>query len=112
MKTVQRSKAKDRKAPVGRPVSAARAADHRNRGNRNSGSAISDFVKGLTSGFVAEDSVLSRAVEVIGDAGEAMRWMGTPVRALGYATPVSLLGTEEGASSVLAVLSKLEHGVL
>ncbi len=38
-------------------------------------------------------SVLDRAVEVIAARGEAMRWMGTPVRAIDYATPVSLLAT-------------------
>ena len=59
-----------------------------------------------------EESVLSRAVEVIGDRAQAMRWMGTPVRALGYATPVSLLATKAGMSAVLTVLSRLEHGVL
>lgn len=41
-----------------------------------------------TSGaLVAEASVLDRAVEVIGARSEAMRWMGTPVRVLDYATP-------------------------
>jgi Protein of unknown function (DUF2384) len=59
-----------------------------------------------------ENTVLKTAVDVIGDRAEAMRWMGTPVRALGYATPVSLLATKEGADAVLAVLSRLEHGVL
>lgn len=57
-------------------------------------------------------AILDRAVEVIGDKNDAMRWMGTPVRALEYATPVSLLGTEKGRETVLAVLGRLEHGVL
>jgi uncharacterized protein (DUF2384 family) len=35
------------------------------------------------------DAVVERAVEVIGDREEAMRWLGTPVRALGYATPIA-----------------------
>jgi putative toxin-antitoxin system antitoxin component (TIGR02293 family) len=60
----------------------------------------------------AEASVLDRAVEVIGARSEAMRWMGTPVRALDYATPVSLLATAKGRATVLAVLGKLEHGVM
>jgi putative toxin-antitoxin system antitoxin component (TIGR02293 family) len=59
-----------------------------------------------------ETLVIKRAVEVIGDKQEAMRWMGTPVRALGYGTPISLLHSKPGMRSVLAVLDQLEHGVL
>src|SRR5260221_1917118 len=60
----------------------------------------------------SEISVLDRAVEVIGDKGDAMRWMGTPVRALNYATPVSLLATSKGRESILTILGRLEHGAL
>jgi len=64
---------------------------------------------------VSEDSalatVLRRAVEVIGDREQALRWMGTPVRALGYATPISLLSTVEGEQAVFTVLGRLEHGI-
>jgi len=56
--------------------------------------------------------VLERAVEVIGDRESAYRWLGTPVRAIGYATPMSLLATAQGRSDVLAVLDRLEHGDL
>lgn len=59
-----------------------------------------------------EYAILNRAIEVIGDRGDAMRWMGTPVRALQYATPVSLLHTAAGRKDVLTALSRLEHGVL
>lgn len=59
-----------------------------------------------------ESAVLDRVVEVIGDKGEAMRWMGIPVRDLDYATPVSLLHTRKGRKAVLATLDRLEHGVL
>ena len=55
--------------------------------------------------------ILDRAIEVIGDRNEAMRWLGTPVRALDYATPISLLGTSEGATRVEDVLGQMEHGV-
>jgi len=57
-------------------------------------------------------AVLSRATEVIGDPEEAFRWMGKPIRALGYATPISLAATPQGRESVLTVLDRLEHGVL
>jgi hypothetical protein len=63
-------------------------------------------------GYDNESLVMDRAVEVIGDANEAMRWMGTPVRALDYSTPVSLLGTRKGRRAVVDVLGRLEHGVL
>lgn len=56
--------------------------------------------------------VLERATDVIGRREEAMRWLGTPVRALNYATPVSLLADDAGVDQVLAVLANLEHGVL
>jgi putative toxin-antitoxin system antitoxin component (TIGR02293 family) len=59
-----------------------------------------------------EAAVLARAVEVIGDKGEAMRWMGTPVRALKYATPVSLIHNARGRKAVIEVLGRLENGVL
>ncbi len=54
---------------------------------------------------------IMRAKEVIGDEQEALRWLGTPVRALNYATPISLLSSREGQQAVLQVLDKLEHGV-
>ena len=58
------------------------------------------------------NAVIERAVEVIGDREKTYRWLGTPVRAIAYATPISLLATAEGRHQVLAVLSRLEHGDL
>lgn len=55
--------------------------------------------------------VLESAVKVIGDKHEAMRWLGTPIRALNYATPISLLDKPNGKDTVLDVLTRLEHGV-
>lgn len=63
----------------------------------------------MTAGAI---QVIGRATEVIGDRSGALRWLGTPVHALAYATPVSLLGSSEGRDQVLAVLDQLEHGVL
>lgn len=60
----------------------------------------------------AQAAVIRRAVEVIGNQPEAMRWLGTPVRALSYATPISLLHDSKGREDVLTVLGRLEHGVL
>jgi putative toxin-antitoxin system antitoxin component (TIGR02293 family) len=55
--------------------------------------------------------MIDRAIEVIGNRDEAMRWLGTPVAGLDYATPISLLGTSEGARRVEDVLGQMEHGV-
>jgi hypothetical protein len=55
--------------------------------------------------------IIERATEIIGDRQKAMRWLGTPVRGLDYATPISLLATEEGAQRVNDILGQVEHGV-
>ncbi|MGO8757142.1 MAG: antitoxin Xre/MbcA/ParS toxin-binding domain-containing protein [Terracidiphilus sp.] len=64
------------------------------------------------SGEQAQAAVIRRTVEVIGNESDAMRWLGTPVRALDYATPISLLHESKGRKDVLTVLGRLEHGVL
>ena len=55
--------------------------------------------------------VYPRAVEVIGDADKAARWLARPIPALNYETPISLLRDESGRDAVLDVLGRLEHGV-
>jgi uncharacterized protein (DUF2384 family) len=59
----------------------------------------------------AIDAIIDRATEVIGDRQEAMRWLGTPVCGLDFATPISLLGTEEGQIRVTDILGQMEHGI-
>jgi hypothetical protein len=54
---------------------------------------------------------VARATEVFGDEDMALRWLGTPVAALEYATPISCLGTHQGAIRVNDVLTQIEHGV-
>lgn len=54
---------------------------------------------------------VARATEVLGDQDAALRWLGTPVAALDYATPVSVLGTPQGVTRVNDVLTQMEHGV-
>jgi len=61
---------------------------------------------------MAQAEILRRAIEVIGSEDEAMRWMGTPVQALDYATPISMLYDKRGFEAVRTVLGRLEHGVL
>jgi putative toxin-antitoxin system antitoxin component (TIGR02293 family) len=57
------------------------------------------------------DSVIERAIEVIGDKEQAMRWLGTPVQALGHATPISRLSTPKGQEEVRTILGRLEYGI-
>jgi hypothetical protein len=54
---------------------------------------------------------IARAAEVLGDEQAAFRWLGTPVAALGYATPISCLATHHGAIQVNDILTQIEHGV-
>ena len=60
----------------------------------------------------AQNEILRRATEVLGEKSAAMRWLGTPVRALGFSTPISLLHDPHGREEVLTVLGRLEHGIL
>ena len=55
--------------------------------------------------------VTARAIEVFGTREKAMRWLRTPVRALGNQTPMSLLQTAEGLVRVQDTLGQVEHGV-
>ncbi len=57
------------------------------------------------------DEMIARATEVIGSRDEAMRWLGTPVRALNFATPISILGTKDGVERVKDVLGQMEYGI-
>ena len=61
---------------------------------------------------VARESVVERAIRIIGNAEDAMRWLGAPIRALDNATPIPRLHNPTGKDEVLAVLEQLEHGVL
>ena len=54
---------------------------------------------------------VARAREVFGDEEAAFRWLGTPVAALDYATPISCLNTHQGLIRVQDVLMQIEHGV-
>jgi hypothetical protein len=57
------------------------------------------------------EELIVRAIEVLGSRDEAMRWLGTPVRALNLATPISILGSKEGVERVNDVLGQMEHGI-
>jgi putative toxin-antitoxin system antitoxin component (TIGR02293 family) len=55
--------------------------------------------------------ITARAIEILGTREKAIRWLNTPVRALGNRTPVSLLENGEGVARVGDVLGQIEHGV-
>ncbi len=52
------------------------------------------------------------ARRVLGTRGNARSWLGSPNRALGGVTPLSLLDTDVGARAVEDVLTRIEHGVV
>ena len=71
------------------------------------------FLQRLAAAFQLPklDAVITRATEVIPDQEKALRWLGTPISALGYATPISKLKDEAGVEEVMSVLDALEQGV-
>jgi hypothetical protein len=56
-------------------------------------------------------TVAKRATEVLGSEDEAMRWLGSPVRGLDFATPISLLASKHGIKRVYDLLGQMEYGV-
>jgi putative toxin-antitoxin system antitoxin component (TIGR02293 family) len=55
--------------------------------------------------------VFGRALELFEGATDAARaWLSAPQRALGGATPLALAATDVGASEVLNLIGRLEHG--
>ena len=58
------------------------------------------------------ERVLGKALKMFeGDSRAAERWLSSPRRALGGATPLELAKTEAGAREVEALIGRLEHGV-
>ena len=55
--------------------------------------------------------ILALAESVLGTKDKARHWLNTRNRALGNASPLSLLETEAGADEVVNVLGRIEFGV-
>ena len=55
--------------------------------------------------------VYATAVEMIGDADKAVRWLQTPNRALGGVAPIDQVDTDLGAREVENVLGRIAYGV-
>jgi hypothetical protein len=51
-----------------------------------------------------------RCIEVFGDKDKAIRWMRSPILALGCQAPLDLLDTEEGVELVMTTLVGIEYG--
>jgi len=56
-------------------------------------------------------SVFSRAKEAPGSEQDTLQWLGTPIPASDYATPILHLAQPNGQQDVLTVLGRLERGV-
>ncbi|MBI3697502.1 MAG: DUF2384 domain-containing protein [Acidobacteria bacterium] len=56
-------------------------------------------------------SLAAHAVEVLGSAEDAARWLRHPNRALGRAVPLELLDTEIGARQVDEILGRIQFGM-
>lgn len=56
--------------------------------------------------------VTQRAVDAIGDEGQARDWLRRPSRTLGGVPPLELLGTDAGAELVTDELGRIEYGDL
>jgi putative toxin-antitoxin system antitoxin component (TIGR02293 family) len=54
---------------------------------------------------------LVRAEQALGNPERARRWLAQPNRALGGATPLSLLAYDAGTRAVEQELGRIEHGV-
>lgn len=56
--------------------------------------------------------IYGKAIELFeGDNAAASKWLGSPVTALGGATPLDMSKTEPGALEVEHLIGRLEHGV-
>lgn len=55
--------------------------------------------------------VMERAIETFGDRTVAIEWMGSPNRAMGGRTPLSVVNTDPGVAIVQRILGRIEHGV-
>jgi len=55
--------------------------------------------------------VYANAVEMLGDEGKAIEWLGTPNRALGGESPLDQLDTDTGARMVEDILGRIAYGI-
>ena len=99
-----------KRSEVGQLGTFGRAGEHVTSGVSGN-SLLSDLLPKKQTDPEQVTKTIARATEVLGDQDAALRWLGTPVPALDYATPISILGTPHGVTRVNDVLVQMEHGV-
>ena len=80
----------------------------RRSGTRNS---YSEELFARRCGSKAPARVYATAVEMIGNAEKAAKWLGTPNRALGGEIPIDQLDTDLGTKEVENILGRIAYGV-
>lgn len=71
---------------------------------------MSDFAN-TSNRATREARAFARALEVIEDEESARTWLSQANRALGGATPLSLMNSDEGLDLVLTILARIEYGI-
>ncbi|OGU09018.1 MAG: hypothetical protein A2075_24670 [Geobacteraceae bacterium GWC2_58_44] len=67
--------------------------------------------KHLSDHLITVGIVVARCTELFQDREKGARWLKTPSVALGNCRPLDLLDTTAGATMVLNLLGRIEHGV-
>lgn len=62
--------------------------------------------------FEQRKNVCLERGEFIFEAGQTETWLNSPVRALGFRTPASLLDSKDGYQLVLNTLGQIEAGII
>lgn len=112
-KRTRRAVAKRGTKPLGLAQAAASSG---HGGGRRSSAQPTPPSKAKTSPATTEfeknvAAILARASKVFGDKDKALRWMESPVGALGRTTPFAILDEANGLVRVNDVLTQIEHGV-
>ncbi len=81
------------------------------RGGTHEAAEVFARVKSRQEHPSAAPTPFARAIDALGSAEKADRWMRKPDRALAGQRPIDLLGSEEGTRVVDDALGRLRHGV-
>lgn len=79
--------------------------------NRITVNAHGQMSKSETATNDGRQAVIARAAETFGTAEKAAAWLDRPNAALGGCTPLSLIGSRDGALRVISVLGRIDHGL-
>ena len=87
-------------AVVGNARTLQRKRKGRNRLSRDESDRLARFGR-----------IHQRAIEALGSAEKAQRWLTRPNRALEGVAPITILGSDAGTVVVERILGRIEHGV-